>query len=302
MQQPRIGFVGLGAMGAPMALNLVKAGYQVTVFDLSSNAMNRLIDAGATAGTTARDVGEKCDVAITMLPRSEHVESALFGDFGLYRGLAKGSTHVDMSTIEPSASKRFSEAAKDIGVKMFDAPVGKSTAAAAAGTLTIMAGGDPAVIDECRPILDVMGEIVYHCGDEVGSGAAVKVVNNLVSGGILVVVAEALGLGVKAGVKPEIMVEVLGATGAANWQLANTLAQKALKRDFEPGFAISLIHKDCGLGEQMAEELKIPMPVSSLVKQQYEAAMAAGHAGLDWGGYLKMIEEVIGEKVAFGST
>ncbi|WP_033294945.1 NAD(P)-dependent oxidoreductase [Amycolatopsis jejuensis] len=302
MTTPRIGFIGLGAMGAPMAMNLVKAGYAVTVFDLSPPAVNRLRDAGATAATTAREVGENSDVAITMLPRSAHVEAAVTGEYGLYRGLAKGAVHIDMSTIEPSASKRFAELAQENGLRMFDAPVGKSTAAAAAGVLTIMAGGDPAVVDECRPILDVMGEIVYHCGSEVGAGAAVKVVNNLVSGGILVVVAEAMGLGVKAGVRPEIMVEVLGATGAANWQLANTLAQKALKRDYEPGFAISLIHKDCGLGAQMAEDLKVPMPVSGLVKQQYEAAMAAGHAGLDWGGYLKVIEAAIGEDVAFGAA
>lgn len=297
MSRPRIGFIGLGAMGGPMALNLVRAGYHLTCFDLSPKAVATLTEAGATAATTAVEVGRNSDVAITMLPRAQHVESAVLGDYGLYQGLAPGSTHIDMSTIEPSASKRFFEEASKAGLNMFDAPVGKSTAAAAAGTLTIMAGGDREVIDACRPILDVMGEIVYHCGDEVGAGAAVKVVNNLVSGGILVVVAEAIGLGVRAGVRPEIMVEVLGATGAANWQLANTLAQKAFARDFEPGFAISLIHKDCGLGAQMAGEFNYPMPVSALVKEQYAAAMTRGLAGLDWGAYLKVIEDAIGEEV-----
>lgn len=302
MSTVRIGFIGLGAMGAPMAVNLVKAGYQITCFDLNPQAVARLTDAGAVEARTAREVGENSDIAITMLPRSQHVEAAVLGDDGLYAGLTAGATHIDMSTIEPGASARFGRAAAEAGLKMIDAPVGKSTAAAESGTLTIMAGGDPAVVDECRPVLEVMGETVYHCGDQIGSGAAVKVVNNLVSGGILVVVAEALGLGARAGVKPEVMVEVLSGTGAANWQLSNTIAKKALQRDFDPGFAISLIHKDCGLGAQMADELKIPMPVSALVKEQYATAMAHGYSNLDWGGYLKLIEESIDMEVALTSV
>jgi len=288
---PTIGFIGLGAMGLPMASNLVRAGHTVIGYDLNIAALETLVGLGATAGRNPRDVGAASDVVITMLPKSQHVLAVIDGEDGLYAGMRPGAIHVDMSTIEPAASKTIADNAGRHQLQMIDAPVGKSTAAAADGSLTIMAGGDPDTFAAVLPLLQVMGEDIHHCGDEVGAGAAVKVVNNLVSGGILVVLAEAMGLGAKAGVSPETMVTVLSGTGASNWQLSNTVAKKALQGDYEPGFTIALIHKDCGLGDLMAKDLGVDMPVSSLVRESYAAAMDAGLAGLDWGGYLKKIEQ-----------
>jgi 3-hydroxyisobutyrate dehydrogenase-like beta-hydroxyacid dehydrogenase len=286
-----VGFIGLGAMGLPMASNLVRAGLNVVAYDLNTAALDKLVELGASVGKNPRDVGERSDVVITMLPKAQHVFSVIDGDEGLYAGLSAGKIHVDMSTIEPSASQSIGAKAAGAGIRMIDSPVGKSTAAAADGTLTIMAGGDRDTFEAVLPLLQIMGEDIHHCGTQIGVGAAVKVVNNLVSGGILVVLAEALGLGAKAGVSAETMVKVLSGTGAANWQLSNTLARKALKGDYEPGFTIALIHKDCGLGEIMSRDLGVEMPVSRLVQKSYGDAVEAGLAGLDWGGYLKKIEQ-----------
>ncbi|MDE2571652.1 MAG: NAD(P)-dependent oxidoreductase, partial [bacterium] len=217
------------------------------------------------------------------------------GPDGVYAGLKSGGIHIEMSTIEPSATKRFARSAVERGLRIIDAPVGKSSAAAADGTLTIMVGGDAATLEECRDLLSTMGTTIHHCGG-VGSGEVVKIVNNVVSGGILVAVAEAVVLGVKAGVDVEVIADVLKGTGAANWQLENTFRNRVFKGNFEPGFKVRLMHKDAGLAASLATELGVPMPVAALVRELYALAMGRGLADADWGSFTTLVEEAAGVK------
>ncbi|MPZ15347.1 MAG: NAD-binding protein [Chloroflexi bacterium] len=290
------GFVGLGTMGFPMARNVVKAGYRLSVFDIVDGPVQRLVGEGARGATSPRDAAEGSDVVITMLPTSTEVEAAVLGDDGVYAGLAPGTVHLEMSTIEPSATRRFASHAAKRAIQVLDAPVGKSSAAAAAGELTIMVGGPPEVFERCRPLLATMGSTIHHCGD-VGAGDVVKLANNLLSGGILVLVAEAVVLAKKAGVDPEIVAEVMGGTAAANWHLDNTLRKNVLQGRFEPGFKTRLMHKDARLAVGMATELGVPVPASALIKELYAIAVARGLGDLDWGAYTTLVEEFAGVEV-----
>jgi 3-hydroxyisobutyrate dehydrogenase len=290
----RIGFVGLGTMGFPMARNVVKAGYEVTAYDIIPEPVERLAAAGARAAASPREAAEGTEVVITMLPAAPEVEAAVFGDDGVYAGLAPGALHIEMSTIEPSATRRFAAHAEARGIRVIDAPVGKSSAAAAIGDLTIMVGGPADVLEECRPLLSTMGSTIHHCGQAVGSGEVVKLVNNLVSGGIVVLLAEALVLGAKAGADPEVLAEVMGGTAAASWQLENTFRKNVFHGNFEPGFKTRLMLKDAGLALGMARELDVPLPVCALIREQYATAVSKGLGDLDWGAYTTLVEEVAG--------
>lgn len=295
----RVGFIGLGTMGGPMSRNVLRAGYPLTVYDMVPKAVDALTAEGASTAKSPREVGERSDVVITMLPEPHHVEAVTLGPDGLYAGLAAGAVHIDMSTIDPETTHRCGTEAVQLGIRMLDAPVGKSSAAAAAGELTIMVGGERDLFEECRQLLGTMGTTIHHCGP-LGSGEVVKLVNNLVSGGILVLVAEAVVLGAKAGVDPQILADVMKGTGAANWQLENTFRNGVFNGSFEPGFKVSLMHKDARLVMSMATELGVPVPLSAQVKELYATAQARGLGDLDWGAYTTLVEEVAGVTARYG--
>lgn len=291
----KVGFVGLGTMGFPMARNVLQGGFDLSACDIAAEPVERLAAKGARAATSPRDAAEGSDVVITMLPTSKEVEAAVLGDDGVYAGLAPDTVHIEMSTIEPSATRRFAAKAEERGIQVMDAPVGKSSAAAEKGDLTIMAGGPVETLEKCRPLLETMGSTVHHCGD-VGAGEVVKLSNNLLSGGILVMVCETIVLAAKAGADPEIVARVMGGTAAGNWHLENTL-RNVFEGHFEPGFKTSLMHKDARLAITMATEMRVPVPAGALVKELYATAEARGLGDLDWGAYATLVEELAGVQV-----
>jgi 4-hydroxybutyrate dehydrogenase / sulfolactaldehyde 3-reductase len=297
----RIGFVGLGTMGLPMARNILKAGYEVVGYDVVSQQLAAFEQSGGKRGSSPKDVALQSDVVITMLPESRHVEEAIQGADGIYAGLKKGAIHIDMSTIEASATRRFAAIAGEHGIRMIDAPVGKSSAAAIDGTLTIMVGADEATFKECYDILRTMGDTIYHCG-AVGMGEVVKILNNLISASILASVAEGVVLAAKAGVDLEILADVLKGTGAANWHLENTFRKRVFEGDFKPGFRTRLMHKDARLGAALADELGVPMPVTALVRQLFAIAVGRGLGDEDWGALTMLTEESAGVKARYQRT
>lgn len=298
-ERQRVGFIGLGTMGRPMAKRVLQAGFPLTVCDVLAEPMEELVKLGAAAADSPRAVAEASQVVITMLPNSPHVEEAILGKGGVIEGLKPGAVVIDMSTIEPAVTRKVAEAVAARGGRMLDAPVGKSSAAAAEGTLTIMVGGDEATFQECRHILATMGTSIFHCGG-IGAGATVKLVNNLMASVIIAAVAEGLTLGVKAGVKPETMIQVLGTSGASSFHLTNTFPSKALKGDLQPGFMLDLAYKDLGLIASTAANVGVPLPVTSLVRELAGMARQKGLGKLDWTSLIKLYEEWAGVEVRLG--
>ena len=193
MSDRKIGYVGLGNMGGGMASHLVASGYDVTVFDLRAEAVQALVDKGATAASSPKDVAEKCDVIISSLPTPQSVENAATGENGLVHGLSAGKVYIDMSTIDPDTTRRVGAAVRETGAEMLDVPVGMGPAQAATGQLTLMIGGNASVVEDCKDVLDTLGGEQFYCG-ELGSGATTKIVNNLVSCSVATLLGEAVTL------------------------------------------------------------------------------------------------------------
>ena len=294
----RIGFVGLGVMGRPMALNLVAAQHTLTVFDLEPGPVEALVEAGADAAGSAREAAERSDVVITMLPASRHVESAMLGPDGVVSGLRPGTTVIDMSTIDPGTTRRVAAAVEARGAKMLDAPVSGSSAAAADGTLTIMVGGPEAVLDEQRDVLQVMGASVIHCGPS-GMGETVKLCNNIVAGISVVAVAEAFALGLRAGADPRVMFDVMTKSTGNCWALqkrtpvAGVVDDVPANEEFAPGFMVDLMHKDLGLVMTAAAELRLPLALTAAAQQMYALASAQGLGHKDFSAVFKVLEAAL---------
>lgn len=291
-----IGFIGLGIMGGPMAQNLVRAGHRLTVFDTSQAALARLTAMGATAAASPAAVARASEVVITMLPDAPDVERVALGPDGLAEGFREGAVYVDMSTIDPATSRRVGAALEKKGVAMVDSPVGKTAEHAVKGTLTLMVGGERAVVDRVRPILDAMGTDFFYCG-ELGAGAAMKVANNLLATILLTGNAEVLAAGVKAGLSLETMTAVMKTTMAWNNQLALAMPARPLKGDFEPGFMLKLGHKDCRLAVAMIREMGVPCPVGEAALGTLAEGLEQGLGDKDVGVVLKMREEAAGVTV-----
>jgi 4-hydroxybutyrate dehydrogenase/sulfolactaldehyde 3-reductase len=293
----KIGFIGLGAMGKPMSKNLIRKGsYELTVFDFNTQAVEELVQLGAKAAASASEVAAQSDVVITMLPNSPDVEAAVLGAGGVLSGLRPGSILIDMSTIDPAVTRKVAEAVEAKGSKMIDAPVGRSTDNAHDGTLLIMVGGLEEVFEECKPILLCMGSDLVHCGP-IGSGETVKIVNNMLTGIIVTANAEALTLGVKAGVKLETLLQVLRSTAANNGHLHATYPVKALKGDFSPGFAIRLAHKDMNLALSLGGQNNVPLAVAAASTQLFSMARGLGHDNHDYTSVISVVEDCAGIKV-----
>jgi 3-hydroxyisobutyrate dehydrogenase len=269
----KIGFIGLGNMGGPMSRNLIAAGYDVAVHDVRREAAEEHVDMGATWRATPRETGTDRDVVITMLPTPRHVESVLLGPGGLLDGLAPGAVWIDMSTSVPDDKVRT--AALDRGVDVLDAPVSGMAKGARAGTLQIFTGGDLAVFDRVRPVLDVMGdpERVLHVGPN-GAGYAVKLMINLLWFSHLVATTEVLTIGVKAGVDLGVLRRSLIASPANSNFLENDVLSVLRDGDYDESFAIALACKDLGLAIDLARSTGVPVELSALVEQVYRRARA----------------------------
>ena len=296
----QVGFIGIGAMGRPMTLNLLKAGHHVTIYARHPDKpeVQEVIEAGAKLAPSPRAVAMASDIVITMLPNSPQVEGVVAGTHGLLEGARKGLIIVDMSTIAPATSRMLAQASSTHGAHFLDAPVSGGTQGAVNATLTIMVGGEREIFEQARPVLEAMGkkENIFHVGPS-GAGEVVKIVNNVLVGAIAASTAEALVLGVKAGVEVETMTKVIGVSTGASWQLSNQFPLRAFNGTFQPGFMTDLLHKDLGLALDLAAENELPAPMTALTRQMYEMARAEGYGRNDYTAVLKVLEQMAGVEV-----
>jgi 2-hydroxy-3-oxopropionate reductase len=291
-----IGFIGLGLMGRPMAKNLLKAGYKLVVNSRSQGPVDDLVASGAARAVTPADVARQAACIITMVPDSPDVELVLDGPNGVFTAVQPGTTIIDMSSIAPGVSRRLAERAESLGATMLDAPVSGGDIGAINGTLSIMVGGDADAFAKVKPILNVMGnpEKVVYIG-ESGSGQLCKLCNQMVIGGTLAVVAEALALARKAGVDAgKVRDALLG--GFAQSRVLEVHGERALKNTYKPGFYTHLFAKDMRNVVSTLAEHETPAPVTAVVQQLLHATMAAGRGNDDNSVMAKTIFEMAGLK------
>jgi len=287
-----IGVIGLGVMGAPMAVNLARAGYQVTGHTRSERGKDQLRAAGGRIAADPAEVAVESDVVITMLPDSPDVESVLTGRDGVLAAARSGALLIDCSTISPPVASRLAMEAQAAGHDLLDAPVSGGEKGAREATLSIMVGGDRAAFDRARPVLSAVGATIVHVGP-AGSGQAVKAANQLVVAGNIALVAEAMVLLESLGVDLERALEVLRG-GLAGSRVLDVKGEAMLHGEFSPGFRIDLHHKDLGIALSAAREAGAPLPVTGLVAQLVAAARALGHGGLDHGALLLVARQLAG--------
>lgn len=298
-QHSRIGFIGIGTMGGPMARRLIDRGYSLVVHDLDPARVDALVACGATAAGSPREVGAACAHAVLSLPSSPDVEAAVTGEDGLIEGMAPGSIVIDMSTIDPVTTRRVATRAAERGVRFVDAPVSGAPPRAREGTLAIMVGGDARDIADCRFILDALGTTVAHVGP-VGAGETLKLCNNLIAAIAMLGVAEAFNLGVRAGLGPKVMYEVITASSGDCWPLRTRVPYPGVVEGspandgFAPGFMLDLMHKDLGLALAAAKAVDAPAPLGALAEQLYRAGRARGYGKKDWSVVAKVIQELSG--------
>lgn len=293
----KIGFIGLGAMGLPMAKNVIRKGYPVTAFDIVQKSLDELVAFGAAPAGSAKEVAERSDIVITMLPSSPHVQEVVLGGEGVIHGIRAGSVVIDMSTIDPVTTRVVSARLSEKGVAMLDAPVARGVRGATEGTLVIYVGGEPNTFEKCRPILSTMGTDIEYCG-ACGAGATVKIINNLIIAVSMCSLSEALVLGVKAGVKPDVLVQTLGKGSADSFVLQNHVKNFVMKGKFEEGvFPIDYIMKDLSLAMMTAEKYHIPQYFGSLAYQAYESARASGYSKQYYPAVIKVLEALAGVDV-----
>ena len=272
----RVGFIGLGVMGRPMAKNLLKAGYPLTVWNRTRSKMEELLSLGANGANSPKEVAENSDVVITMVTDSPDVEEVVLGPLGVIEGAKPGLVLIDMSTISPDVTRRIAEKLSKRGVKMLDAPVSGGEIGAKEGTLSIMVGGPREVYEECLPILRVLGKRITYMG-ESGMGQITKLCNQVICALNIQAVCEGLILGAKAGLDLEKLLQVVTAGAAGSWMLSN-LGPKMVRRDFKPGFKMSHQQKDLRLALSFAAKLGVPLPGTALVNQMFRIVENEGMA------------------------
>jgi 3-hydroxyisobutyrate dehydrogenase len=283
----RIGFIGVGTMGLPMAVNLVKKGFAVTAYDLNAQAVKAAVAAGMTAAASAAEAVAGADIVVTMLPSSPHVESVYGGDGGVINAARKGTLCIDMSTVDPAASRRVAAAAAERGLRFVDAPVSGGTPRATDGTLAIMVGASGEDFQAALPALQAMGANVIHVGP-VGSGEVAKLCNNLIAGVTAVAVSEAFRIAEGFGVDAKTVTEVIAKSSGNTWVMENMhpvpglVARAASSNDYAPGFMTDLMCKDVGLAVDAARNLRIPLFVAPAAQQVYRLASSHGLARKDF--------------------
>lgn len=286
----RIGFIGLGVMGKPMARNLQAAGYDLVIYNRSTAAIDELVEAGAAKGASSCDVAAQCDIIITMLPNSPQVEEVVLGENGIIEGVKSGSIVVDMSSIDPLVSRNVGEALKEKGVKMLDAPVSGGEPKAIEGTLAIMVGGDKQVFKQLEPVLLKMGSSAVYCG-ELGSGNVTKLANQIIVALNIAAVSEAMVLATKAGVDPQVVFAAIRG-GLAGSTVLEAKMPLMLAGNFKPGFRIELHIKDLQNALNSAHEIGVPIPLTSQVMEIMQALRVDGKEKDDHGGIIQFYESL----------
>jgi 3-hydroxyisobutyrate dehydrogenase len=275
----RIGFVGLGTMGASMAANLLRAGASLTVWNRTPGRDGALLEMGAQSAESAAAVAARSDIIVVCVSDTPDVEAVLFGPAGIAEGAVRGSLGVDCSTISPDATREFGRRLAERGVDMVDAPVSGGSEGARLGTLTIFVGGDEAAVVRARPVLEAMGKTITHLGP-LGSGQAGKAVNQVIIGGAYLSVAEGIVLGMRAGLDARRLVEALSGGAAQSWVLANR-SGRMIDDEYPLGFRLALHRKDLGIALELARGLDLPLPVTALTASLEDELVAQGHGGED---------------------
>jgi 3-hydroxyisobutyrate dehydrogenase-like beta-hydroxyacid dehydrogenase len=295
MAKDRIGFIGLGVMGKPMARNLLKGGHDVVAFSRTRASVDEVAGDGATAASSAREVGEQADVVILMLPDSPQVREVLDGDDGLLAGAREGSLVIDMSTISPVVTREIAAVCGERGIGWVDAPVSGGDVGAREATLSIMAGGSEEDFGRARPFFDAMGETILHVGP-LGHGQTVKVISNAVSATNAATLAQALVVGKATGVDLEALVAVLGASSSAS-TMVTLKAKPMLAHDYTPLFRLEHMLKDVGICLDESEAAGAPFPSAALARELYNAAKGRGLADEDFAAVLEAVEGLAGVRL-----
>jgi len=288
-----VGFIGLGNMGGGMAGNIQKAGYPMVVHDLNEGATRPLLEAGAHLASSPADVASQCDVTFTSLPGPREVEAVAVGLDGVLQGGKPGSVYIDLSTSRPTLIRELEPRFREKGIHVLDAPVSGGKSGAQTRNLAVMVGGDKATFDKFKPTLEAIGTNVIYCG-EIGNGSVCKICNNLMSMGTGVLLAEALTLGVKAGVDLETLADVINNSTGGSKRLKDKFPLFLFKGNFEPGFATALAAKDVRLATDLGREYGIPMELSNMVDQRHVEALFLGYGPEDSDAVAKIQEDKSG--------
>jgi 3-hydroxyisobutyrate dehydrogenase len=295
-----IGFIGLGNMGLPMVANLLKGGYRVHVYDVRPEVVEVAVGQGAMAAPSAAEATTRAEVVVTMVPNSPEVEAAYLGPGGVLEGARAGQVAIDMSTIDPATTRKVGARLEAAGVRMLDAPVSGGVPGAVAGTLTIMVGGDPAVFADARPILSAMGKNVVYVGP-LGSGEVAKICNNLLAGVSMIAAAEAFTIGLRAGVDPKILHEIIRTSSGNCWAIENNcpvpglVPKAASNRDFAAGFMTDLMAKDLSLARAAARDLGVSCFSGALAHDLYMLASRHGLGRKDFSSVIQLLTPSGGE-------
>ncbi|RZI90084.1 MAG: 3-hydroxyisobutyrate dehydrogenase [Variovorax sp.] len=292
----KIAFIGLGNMGGPMAMNLLKAGHTLSAFDLSADACKKFAADGLPIAASAAATVEGAEVVISMLPASAHVEGLYLGAEGLLEKIAAGTLVIDSSTIAAATSRKVAEAAARRGIAVIDAPVSGGTGGAVAGTLTFMVGGSDADLERARPVLEKMGANIFHAG-AAGAGQTAKICNNMLLGILMIGTSEALALGVANGLDPKVLSEIMRRSSGGNWALEKynpmpgVMETSPASKSYAGGFGTDLMLKDLGLAQENAAAVRASTPLGGMARNLYAAHSLAGHGALDFSSVLKLFQK-----------
>lgn len=293
-----IAFIGLGNMGGGMCLNLLKAGHQVHAFDLSADAIAKVVEAGAIAAGSVAEAVQGADAVVTMLPAGQHVKSVYLGDDGILSAAKPGAVLLDCSTIAVEDARETAKAATEAAFLMVDAPVSGGTAAADAGTLTFMVGGSEAAFNAAKPVLEVMGQKIVHAGAS-GNGQVAKIANNMLLGISMIGTAEAFNLAESLGLDAQTFFDISSTASGQCWSMTSycpapgPVETAPSNRDYRPGFAVDMMLKDLRLAAAAAGGAEVESPLGAMAEQIYAALSESGHGGLDFSGVILRLKKAL---------
>jgi 2-hydroxy-3-oxopropionate reductase len=294
----KVGFIGLGAMGLPMARRVVGAGHDTfTTFHVRRAPADELAALGARVLATAADVARAADVVITILPADRELKETVFGEQGVLQGLSRNKVLIDMTTATALSMQEVAKAVASVGAEVLDAPVSGGTPAAAQGTLTIMVGGDPALLERCRPLLEAMGTQIVHVGS-VGQGKVVKIVNQMMAAAHILMIGEAFALGMRCGADPRTLYDVIKTSSGYSKMMDLRLPGFLLDGTFQPGFRLDLMKKDVNLAVDSGQALSVPLLLTSAVGQLFAAASAAGKGDADFSAAAQYVADLAGVRLS----
>lgn len=295
----KIGFIGLGHMGYPIAVRLIQAGHNVVGYDIFQKTVDKFTAEGYQAAATPAEAASEADIVVTMVPdRPEVIDAAISGDDAITNNIKPSSIFIDMSTVDPATSRELHEHFRTKGVRVADAPVARSVQDAWNGTLSTMVGCDKELFDDIEPLLSAYASTIKYCGPN-GSGSAMKLINNFISQGTVALIGEGLSAGMGQGLTLEVMLEVLGSTNAANGNLSNAMPKKAFIGDFSAGFMIKLAHKDQRLAIEMMREMGMKPTMGEATYAALTTAIENGFAKDDLSALFKVVERQIGFEARF---